>query len=126
MAWILFIAFLGYYGYQQYFLGVSEPMDEQHMKNAALMLSLTVIGPFFVSYFFTRATQLTGRAPAIMLGFIASLTLSLVGAWAAWKFFGGIGAMRVPLEEALRLGVVPGVAMGIILAIDSLFRRTAH
>ena len=123
MTWLLFLAFLGYYGYQNYFLGVAEPMDEQHLKGALLMLSLTVIGPFFVSYFFTRATQLTGRTPALLLGFIASLTLSLAGAWAAWKFFGGISTMRIPLEEALRAGVVPGVAIGVILAIDSLFRR---
>ena len=125
MTWLLFLAFLGYYGYQQYFLGVAEPMDQQHMRSALLMLSLTMIGPFFLSYMFTRATQLTGRTPAILLGFIASLTLAMVGAWAAWKFFGGIETMRVPLEQALRGAIVPGVGMGVILAIDSLFRRRA-
>jgi membrane protease YdiL (CAAX protease family) len=123
MTWLLFLAFLGYQAYQQYYVGVSDPMDRQHMQSALLMLSLTMIGPFFVSYLFTRATQITGRTPAILLGFISSLTLAFVGAWAAWKFFGGIETMRIPLEQALRAAVVPGVGMGIILAIDSLFRR---
>ncbi len=123
MTWLLFLAFLAYYGYQQYFIGVAEPMDPEHMRSALLMLSLTMIGPFFVSYLFTRATQLTGRTPAILLGFVCSMTLAFVGAWAAWKFFGGIETLRIPLEQALRAGVVPGVGMGIILAIDSLFRR---
>ncbi len=35
--------------------------------------------------------------------------------------------MRVSIEEGLKLGLVPGVAIGVILAIDSLLRRrTAH
>jgi hypothetical protein len=123
MTWLLFLAFVAYQGYQQYFIGVSDPTDQQLLKNAFLMLSLTMVGPFFVSYLFTRATQLTGRTPAILLGFISSLTLAFVGAWAAWKFFGGIETMRIPLEQALRGAIVPGVGMGLILAIDSLFRR---
>jgi hypothetical protein len=123
MTWLLFLAFLAYYGYQQYFVGVADPMDPQLIKSALLMLSLTMIGPFFVSYLFTRATQLTGRTPALLLGFVCSMTLAFVGAWAAWKFFGGIETLRIPLEQALRGAIVPGVGMGIILAIDSLFRR---
>ena len=31
--------------------------------------------------------------------------------------------LRVPLEQALKLGLIPGVAMGVILAVDSLMRR---
>lgn len=125
MTWLLFLAFLGYYAYQQYYVGVSAPFEQAHMQAALLMLSLTAIGPFFVSYFFTRATQLTGRVPAVLLGFVSAMTLSLVGAWVAWKFFSGAGPLRVPVEEALKLGVIPGVAIGVILAIDSLFRRRA-
>ena len=125
MTWLLFLIFLGYYGYQQYYLGVSAPMDQANINAALLMLSLTAIGPFFVSYFLTRATQLTGRTPAILLGFVSAMTLSLVGAWVAWKYFGGVGPMRVSVEDALKLGLIPGVAMGLILAVDSLFRRTA-
>lgn len=123
MTWLLFLAFLGYYGYQQYYLGVPAPLEQANINAALLMLSLTAIGPFFVSYALTRATQLTGRAPAVLLGFISSLTLSLVGAWVAWKYFGGVSPMRVPIEDGLKLGLVPGIAMGLILAIDSLFRR---
>ena len=125
MTWLLFLIFLGYYGYQQYYLGVSAPMDQANINAALLMLSLTAIGPFFVSYFLTRATQLTGRTPAILLGFVSAMTLSLVGAWVAWKYFGGVGPMRVSVEDALKLGLIPGVVMGLILAVDSLFRRTA-
>ena len=125
MTWLLFLAFLGYYGYQQYFLGVEAPFEQANIQAALLMLSLTAIGPFFVSYALTRATQITGRAPAVLLGFISSMTLALVGAWVAWKYFGGVGPMRVTIEEGLKLGLVPGAAMGIILAIDSLFRRRA-
>ncbi|MFM9862099.1 MAG: hypothetical protein ACKVRO_00700 [Micropepsaceae bacterium] len=123
MTWLLFLIFLGYYGYQQYYLGVSAPLEQANIQAALLMLSLTAIGPFFVSYALTRATQITGRAPAVLLGFVSSMTLALVGAWVAWKYFGGVGPMRVPIEEGLKLGLIPGVAMGIILAIDSLFRR---
>ena len=125
MTWLLFLIFLGYYGYQQYYLGVSAPMDQANINAALLMLSLTAIGPFFVSYFLTRATQLTGRTPAILLGFVSAMTLSLVGAWVAWKYFGGVGPMRVSVEDALKFGLIPGVAIGLILAVDSLFRRTA-
>ena len=125
MTWLLFLIFLGYYGYQQYYLGVSAPMDQANINAALLMLSLTAIGPFFVSYFLARATQLTGRTPAILLGFVSAMTLSLVGAWVAWKYFGGVGPMRVSVEDALKFGLIPGVAIGLILAVDSLFRRTA-
>jgi hypothetical protein len=123
MTWLLFLIFLAYYGYQQYYVGVAAPLEQANIQAALLMLSLTAIGPFFISYFFTRATQLTGRAPAVLLGFISAMTLSLVGAWVAWKYFGGAGPMRVSIEEALKLGLVPGAAIGVILAIDSLFRR---
>lgn len=127
MTWLLFLIFLGYYGYQQYYLGVPAPLEQANIQAALLMLSLTAIGPFFVSYAFTRATQMTGRVPAVLLGFISAITLSLVGAWVAWKFFGGVGPMRVTIEEGLKVGVIPGVAIGVILAIDSLLRRrTAH
>ena len=127
MTWLLFLIFLAYYGYQQYYLGVSAPLEQANVQAALLMLSLTAIGPFFVSYALTRATQITGRAPAVLLGFISAMTLSLVGAWVAWKYFGGVGPMRVSIEEGLKLGLVPGAAIGVILAIDSLFRRrTAH
>lgn len=127
MTWLLFLLFLGYYAYQQYYLGVPAPFEQANIQAALLMLSLTAIGPFLVSYALTRATQMTGRAPAVMLGIISAITLSVVGAWVAWKFFGGVGVMRVPVEEALKLGLKPGLAIATILAIDSLLRRrTAH
>ena len=93
--------------------------------NALLVLSITVIAPFFISYLFTRATQLTGRVPAILLGFISALGLSVFGYWIIWKYFGGVGDMRVSIETALKMGLIPGAAMGVILAMDSLFRRSA-
>ena len=34
---------------------------------------ITMIVPFFVSWLFTRATLLTGRTPAILIGFILSV-----------------------------------------------------
>jgi hypothetical protein len=126
MTWLLFLAFLGYYGYQQYYLGVPAPLEQANIQTALLMLSLTVIGPFFVSYAMTRAMQLSGRVPAVMIGIISAITLSVVGAWVAWKFFGGVGPMRVPIEEALKLGLQPGLVIATILAIDSLLRRRRH
>lgn len=125
MTWLLFLIFLGYYAYQQYYLGVPAPLEQANIQAALLMLSLTVIGPFFVSYALTRATQMSGRVPAVMLGIISAITLSVVGAWVAWKFFGGVGAMRVPIEDALKLGLKPGLYLATILAIDSLLRRKA-
>ena len=124
MTWVLFLAYLGYTGYQKYF-AAGQAADQPHVMNALLVLSVTMIGPFFVSYFLTRATQLTGRTPAVLLGFVSAVSLSVVGYWAVWKFFGGVADMRVPIEQALQLGLIPGVVMGVILALDSFFRRSA-
>ena len=81
-------------------------------------------GVLCVSYLLTRATQLTGRTPALLLGFISAVTLSVVGYWVVWRYFGGVAGMRMPVEQALMLGLVPGLAMGAILAFDSIFRRS--
>jgi hypothetical protein len=124
MTWLLFLAYLGFTAWQKYF-SAGQAADQAYLTSALLVLSVTMIGPFFVSYFLTRATQLTGRTPAIILGFVSALSLSVIGYWAVWKFFGGVADMRVPVEQALQLGLIPGVVMGTILAIDSVFRRSA-
>ena len=125
MTWLLLLVFLAYAGYQK--VGAIPPsaLDRPTIMNALTVLGITAVAPFFVAYLFTRATQLTGRTPAILLGFVAAISLSVVGYWVVWKYFGGIADMRVPLEDALKLGLIPGVIMGFILAADSIFRRSA-
>lgn len=125
MTWLIFLIFLAYYGWQQYFSPPPAAVDQPYVMSALLVLSLTVIGPFFISYLITRATQITGRVPAIMIGFVSALGLSVFGYWVVWKYFGGVSDMRLPIEEALKMGLIPGLAMGAILAADSLFRRRA-
>jgi hypothetical protein len=84
-----------------------------------------MIVPFFVSWLFTRATLLTGRTPAILLGLIMSVSLSVLGYWILWKYFSGVSDIRVPVEEALKLGLLPGLIMGIILAAGTFLQRRA-
>jgi hypothetical protein len=124
MTWLLFLVYLGYSTWQKYF-SAGQAADQSYLLNAALVLSITMIAPFFVSYILTRATQHTGKVPAIMLGFIASVSLSVLGYWTLWKYFSGVTDMRVPVEQALQLGLIPGAVMGVILALDSILRRTA-
>lgn len=124
MTWLLFLAYLGYTAWQKYF-AAGQAVEQAYVMNAALVLSVTMIGPFFVSYLFTRATQLSGRTPAILLGFIMAVSLSVLGYWILWKYFSGVSDMRVPVEQALQLGLIPGLVMGIILAVDSFMRRRA-
>lgn len=124
MTWLLFLAYLGYTAWQKYF-AAGQAVEQAYVMNAALVLSVTMIGPFFVSYLFTRATQLSGRTPAILLGFIMAVSLSVLGYWILWKYFSGVTDMRVPVEQALQLGLIPGLVMGIILAVDSFLRRRA-
>jgi Na+/H+-translocating membrane pyrophosphatase len=124
MTWLFFLIFLGVYAYQQYFSPAPTTVDQPFVMNALLVLSITVIAPFFISYFFTRATQMTGRVPAILLGFISAIGLSVFGYWIVWKYFSGLSLQPVPIETALQMGLIPGVIMGIILATDSLFRRS--
>ena len=124
MTWLLFLAYLGYTAYQKYF-AAGQAADQPYVMGALLVMSITMIGPFFVSYFLTRATQITGRTPAVLLGFVSAVSLSVVGYWAVWKFFSGVADMRVPVEQALQLGLIPGVVMGLILAFDSVFRPRA-
>jgi len=124
MTWLLFLAYLGYTAWQKYF-AAGQAVEQAYVMNAALVLSVTMIGPFFVSYLFTRATQLSGRTPAILLGFIMAVSLSVLGYWILWKYFSGVTDMRVPVEQALQLGLIPGLVMGIILAVDSFMRRRA-
>jgi hypothetical protein len=124
MTWLLFLAYLGYTAWQKYF-AAGQAVEQSDVMKAALVLSVTLIGPFFVSYLFTRATQLSGRTPAILLGFIMAVTLSVLGNWVLWKYFSGVSDMRIPVEQALQLGLIPGLVMGIILAVDSFLRRRA-
>jgi hypothetical protein len=125
MTWLFFLIFLGYYGYQKYFAVPPGTIDQPYVTSALLVLSLTTIAPFFISYLFTRATQLTGRVPAIMIGFVSAVGLSVFGYWIVWRYFGGVADLRLPVEQALYLGLLPGLVMGTILALDSLFRRRA-
>lgn len=124
MTWLLFLAYLGYTAWQKYF-AAGQAVEQSDVMKAALVLSITLIGPFFVSYLFTRATQLSGRTPAILLGFIMAVTLSVLGNWVLWKCFSGVSDMRIPVEQALQLGLIPGLVMGVILAVDSFLRRRA-
>jgi ABC-type nickel/cobalt efflux system permease component RcnA len=124
MTWLLFLAYLGFATYQK--VGAAGgTVDQPTIMNALTVLAVTAVVPFFISYLFTRATQLTGRTPAILIGFISAVTLSVVGYWVLWRYMGGISDMRVPMQDALKLGLIPGLAMGLILAVDSLFRRSA-
>lgn len=122
MTWLMFLVYLGYSAYQKYF-SAGQAIDQAYVTNAALVLSITMIGPFFVAYILARATQMTGRVPAVLLGFVSAVSLSVLGYWTLWKFFSGVADMRVPIEQALQLGLVPGVVMGTILALDSIMRR---
>jgi len=125
MTWLLFLIYLAYAGYQKYAAVPPSSVDQPYVMNALTVLAITAVVPFFISYLFTRATQLTGRTPAILIGFISAVSLSVVGYWVVWRYFGGFGDVRIPVEQALRLGLVPGLAMGLILAVDSIFRRSA-
>ena len=126
MTWLLFLIFFGYYAYQQYFQNATGPVDQAYVMDVVKVLSVTMVAPFFISYMFTRATQLTGRVPAMLLGFAMALGLSVFGYWIVWKYFGGAPGMRPSVEAALRMGLIPGAAMGLILALDSMFRRRSH
>ena len=125
MTWLFFLIFLGYAGYQKYLAAPPGAIDQPYVTSALLVLSLTAIAPFFVSYLITRATQLSGRVPAIMIGFVSAVGLSVFGYWIVWKYFGGIADMRLPIEQALQRGLIPGLVMGTILALDSMYRRRA-
>ena len=124
MTWLLFLAYLGYTAWQKY-VAAGQVADQSVVMNAALVLSITMIVPFFVSWLFTRATLLTGRTPAILLGLVMSVSLSVLGYWILWKYFSGVSDIRVPVEEALKLGLLPGLIMGIILAAGTFLRRRA-
>lgn len=122
MSWLLFLAYLAYTGYSKYYVTAPANPDQPYIMNALLVLSATLIVPFFISYLFTRATHITGRVPAIMLGFIASVVLSVAGYYVLWRYFGGVADTRMGLQDALRLGLVPGLIMGAILAAGTFFR----
>jgi len=124
MTWLLFLAYLGYTAWQKYF-SAGQAADQSYVMNAAIVLSITMVVPFFISWLFTRATLLTGRTPAIILGFVLSISLSVAGYWVLWKFFSGISDIRLPVEQALQLGLLPGLIMGLILAIGSFLTRRA-
>ena len=124
MTWLLFLAYLGYTAWQKYF-SAGQAADQSYVLNAAIVLSITMVVPFFISWLFTRATLLTGRTPAIILGFVFSISLSVAGYWVLWKFFSGISDSRLPVEQALQLGLLPGLIMGLILAIGSFLTRRA-
>jgi hypothetical protein len=124
MTWLLFLAYLGYTAWQKYF-SAGQAADQSYVMNAAIVLSITMVVPFFISWLFTRATLLTGRTPAIILGFVFSISLSVAGYWVLWKFFSGISDIRLPVEQALQLGLLPGLIMGLILAIGSFLTRRA-
>ncbi len=124
MTWLLFLAYLGYTAWQKYF-SAGQAADQSYVLNAAIVLSITMVVPFFISWLFTRATLLTGRTPAIILGFVFSISLSVAGYWVLWKFFSGISDIRLPVEQALQLGLLPGLIMGLILAIGSFLTRRA-
>lgn len=125
MTWLLFLIFLGYYGYTKYIVGAPAGADQSYIMTALVVLSATTIVPFFISYYLTRATQLTGRTPAILLGFLSAVTLSVVGYYLIWRYFGGVADTRMPVQEVMKLGLIPGLVMGAILALDSIFRRSA-
>ena len=124
MTWLLFLAYLGYTAWQKY-VAAGQVADQSFVMNAALVLSITMIVPFFVSWLFTRATLLTGRTPAILQGLIMSVSMSVLGYWILWKYFSGVSDIRVPVEEALKLGLLPGLIMGIILAAGTFLQRRA-
>ena len=124
MTWLLFLAFLGYTAWQRYF-SAGQAADQAYVTNAAFVLAITMVLPFLVSWLFTRATLLTGRTPALLIGFIMSVSLSVTGYWVLWKYFSGVSDMRLPVEQALMMGLFPGLIMGLILAAGTLLTRRA-
>jgi Na+(H+)/acetate symporter ActP len=124
MTWLLFLAFLGYTAWQRYF-SAGQAADQAYVTNAAFVLAITMVLPFLVSWLFTRATLLTGRTPALLIGFITSVSLSVTGYWVLWKYFSGVSDIRLPVEQALMMGLLPGLIMGLILAAGTLLTRRA-
>jgi hypothetical protein len=61
-----------------------------------------------------------------MLGFISSVVLSVAGYYVLWRYFGGVADTRMDLQDALRLGLVPGLIMGAILAVGTFFQHRSH
>ena len=125
MTWLLFLIYLAYAGYQKYTAVPASSVDQPYIMGAALILAMTAVAPFFVSYLLTRATQVSGRTPAIMIGFLSAVSLSIIGYGLVWKYYGGVVALPATFEDTLKLGLIPGLAMGLILAVDSIFRRHA-
>jgi hypothetical protein len=120
MSWLLFLAYLGYTAYSKYYVTAPASPDQPYITNALIVLSATLIVPFFVSYLFTRATHITGRTPAIMLGFIASVVLAVAGSYVFDRYLDG--TTSADLQQAVRLALVPGLIMGAILAAGTFFR----
>lgn len=124
MTWLLFLAYLGYTAWQRYF-STGQVADQAYLTNAAFVLSITMVLPFLVSWLFTRATLLTGRTPALLIGFILSVSLSVTGYWVLWRYFSGVSDIRLPVEQVLMMGLMPGLIMGLILAAGTMLTRRA-
>lgn len=120
MSWLLFLAYLAYTGYSKYYVTAPANPDQPYITNALIVLSATLIVPFFISYLFTRATHITGRTPAIMLGFISSVVLAVAGAYVFDRYLDGDTSAN--LQQAVRLALLPGFIMGAILAAGTFFR----
>jgi hypothetical protein len=122
MTWLLFLFFLIYAAYEKV-AAAPAPIEKPFLMAQAFVLAATVIAPFFAAYILTRATQFSGRTPAVMIGFIVALSLSVAGYGVLWKFYGDVIELPAGLGTTLKLGLVPGFVMGTILAVDSFFRR---
>lgn len=117
---LAYVVFLVFYGAQKY-LAVPEQMGElTYTWTTALMVVLTAVIPFFVSYILIPRLD---RMGALLIGALLPLILSGVG---LTIYYYGFIARYVPdiaLTDVLPRALAPGIIMGLILVIPLVLAK---
>lgn len=109
-----FIIFLAIYGYMKY-TAVPQLMGQsQYIITTAVVIFLTAIIPFFVSYFVGRNLRSTPRY--LVLGLLP-LLLCAIGLATYFFLFIAPNAPGVSIMQVLPRAIIPGIVMSVILLI---------
>jgi hypothetical protein len=117
---LLFGLFLVYYIYDKYMGAAPEAFNIAYAKTVAIIVLLTAILPFIISYFSIKAVKGAG---SYILALLLPTICSALGYAVFFYQFIAPFTSEVELMQVVPRSLIPGLAISLILIATALLKR---
>ena len=117
---LLFGLFLIYYIYDKYMGAAPETFSLAYAKTVAIIVLLTAIIPFIISYFLLKIVKGSG---GYILALLVPTICSALGYAAFFYKFIAPFTSEVALMQVVPRSLIPGLGISLILIVTALLKR---